>query len=351
MKEYRCDILIVGAGPAGASAAQKAAETGLKVLLIDRKQAVGQPVRCAEFIPRQLLGELDCGKDFIVQPVKSMKSTLPDNSVAETPSQGLIINRDIFDRILTEKAGDAGAETWTGTRALALDGDRVLVLKNREQIKVKAGIIIGADGPHTRVGRWMESINKNLIPALQARVSLTEPAESIEVYFDKSYFGGYAWLFPKGDTANAGLGIKHRSSRNDIRKTLDYFLQELKARNRITGEIAGYNAGWLPAESPRKIVKENFMLVGDAAGQTHPVTGAGVAQAVICGRMAGEWAAEAVKQDNTGLLSEYESEWMELYGKSQERAFRRRVLMEDNWDDLNKIIKQCWIAFEEYYKD
>ncbi|MBN2420532.1 MAG: NAD(P)/FAD-dependent oxidoreductase [Deltaproteobacteria bacterium] len=351
MTEYRCDILVIGAGPAGASAAQKAAESGLKVLLIDRKPVIGRPVRCAEFMPRQLLGELDCGKDFIVQAIQSMKSILSGNVIAETPSPGFIINRDIFDRALAEKAGEAGSEIWTNARAMNFDGKSVFVSKNRDHINVKAGIIIGADGPHSRVGKWMRSINKNLVPAIQARVHLTEPAEITEVYFDKGYFGGYAWLFPKGDMANVGVGIKHGNSYNEIRKTLDYFLQKLKEQNRITGEISEYTAGWIPAESPRKIVKGNIMLVGDAAGQTHPVTGAGVAQAVICGKMAGEWAAEAIKKDDIGLLAEYEDEWMDLYGESQERAVRRRELMENNWNDLDKIIKKCWVAFEEYYRD
>jgi geranylgeranyl reductase family protein len=350
VRECIYDILVIGAGPAGASSAQKAAEAGAKVLLIDRKQVIGEPVRCAEFIPRQLLGELDCGKDFIVQQVKSMKTFLPDNSIAETPSPGLIINRDIFDRALAEKAGEAGAEIWTGTRALGLDGSIVQVIKDREQISIKARIIIGADGPHTRVGKWIGSPNKILIPAVQARVVLTEPMECTEVYFDKRFFGGYAWLFPKGNLANAGLGTRPGSGINNIRDSLDYFLQRLKEKGRI-GEITGYTAGRIPAGPPGKIMKDNVILVGDAAGQTHPVTGAGVAQAVICGKMAGEWAAEAIKKDNPGLLAEYENEWLDLYGKSQELAIRRRVLMENNWDDLDNIIRKCWVAFEEYYKD
>ena len=67
--------------------------------------------------------------------------------------------------------------------------------------------------------------------------------------------------------------------------------------------------------------------------------------------MAGEWAAEAVKKDDAGLLKEYENEWFDLYAESQERAFRRRELMENNWDDLDDIINKCWVAFEGYYKD
>ena len=351
MTEYTCDIIVIGAGPAGASAAQKAAGAGVKVLLIDRKEVIGKPVRCAEFIPRQLLGELDCGKEFVVQPVKSMKSILPLGDIVETPSPGLIINRDIFDQTLAEKAGEAGAEIWTGARALTVDGRSVRVVKDGEQISIKAGIIIGADGPQTRVGKWIGASNTNFIPAIQARVVLSEPTECTEVYFNKRFFGGYAWVFPKGNLANVGLGAKYQGNLNNIRKNLEYFLQNLKEQGRITGEILTYTAGWIPAKSPGKIVKDGIMLVGDAAGQTHPITGAGVAQAVVCGKMAGEWAAEAIKRGDIRLLAEYEDEWMDLYGESQERAFRRRELMENNWNDLDKIIRKCWVAFEEYYKD
>lgn len=351
MKEERCDILVIGAGPAGSCAARTSARTGVKVLLIDRKKVIGVPVRCAEFIPRQLLSELDGKRDFIVQPVKTMKSFLPDNNIVETPAPGLMINRDILDQELAQKAKEAGAVIWTKTSALEYDNGCVMAVKESEQIRIKACVIIGADGPHTRVGTWIGSTNKNLIPALQARVVLTEATESTEVYLDRHFFGGYAWLFPKGDVANVGLGIKRGGSPDNIRKSLYCFLQKLKEQNRITGEVAGNNAGWIPAEAPRKIVKGNIMLVGDAAGHTHPITGAGVSQAVIIGKMAGKWAAEAVKKGDANVLKGYEEEWMDLYGETQERAYKRRDLMENSWDNLDKIIKKCWVIFEEYYKD
>ena len=351
MREYRCDILVIGAGPAGSSAALNAAQTGAKVLLIDRKPVIGEPVRCAEFIPKQLLGELECGKEFIVQPVRNMKSILPGNNIIETPSPGFIIERNIFDRALAEKALETGVDIWTETRALAIDGKNVHVLKNRERITLRAEVIIGADGPHTRVGKWMDSPNRDLISAVQVRVALTRSMDCTEVYFHRRYYGGYAWLFPKGSMANAGLGIRCKKGKDELRKHLDCLLNELKRLGRIEGEITGFTAGWIPAESPKKIVRDNVMLVGDAAGQTHPITGAGVSQAVICGRMAGKWAAESVKKDDPRLLEEYEKEWTDLYGESQARAMKRRRFMENNWDDLDKTIRKCWVAFREYYRE
>ncbi|NLA75982.1 MAG: NAD(P)/FAD-dependent oxidoreductase [Deltaproteobacteria bacterium] len=351
MKEHRCDILVIGAGPAGACAARRSAQTGANVLLAERKKIIGEPVRCAEFIPRQLLGKLDCNKNFIVQQVKGMKSILPDNQIIETPGPGLMINRDIFDQALAQKAKEAGAEIWTETRMLTNDNGWVVAERNREHIRIKPDIIIGADGPHTRVGRWIGSTNKNLIPAVQARVVLRDTSDSTEVYFDKQYFGSYAWLFPKGNIANAGLGIKQGSSLVNIRESLNCFLKNLKKQHRITGEVKGYTAGWVPAGPPRKIVKGNVMLAGDAAGHTHPITGAGVSQAVTGGAMAGKWAAEAIKKGDIKLLKSYEEEWMELYGESLERACKRREMMEKSWNDLDKVIRKCWAVFKEYYRD
>jgi geranylgeranyl reductase family protein len=351
MKEYRCDILVIGAGPAGSSAARSASCPGLNILLIDGKHLIGKPVRCAEYIPKQLLGELDIKKDFFIQPVYNMKTFLPDGEVIETTFPGYIINREKFDQALLKKAKEAGTEVWAGCRALYRDGGSVTVRKNGEYIKIDPEIIIGADGPRSKVAKWIGSVNSNLIPAIQARVILESPINDSEVYFHKDFYGGYGWLFPKGDKGNLGLGMKSVPGYSAIRENLNRFIKMLQDAGRIKGDPESFTAGWIPAEAPRKITAENIILAGDAAGQTHPITGAGIAQAVICGSMAGKWAGRAVIKKNIDLISEYENEWYDLYGESHERAFRKRELLESNWDDMDNVIKKCWVAFKEYYKE
>lgn len=350
MKEYDCDILVAGAGPAGSCAARKAALGGAKVLLLERKPVIGEPVRCAEFIPKQLLGELGCQKNFIVQPVNSMRTILPDGEVSEIRSPGCMIDRSRFDQELAFGAEEAGAETWLETRVHSFINNIVTVFKNNDPIAVRPKIIIGADGPRSRVGKWAGLCNKNLIPAVQATVSLKKTMDYTEVYFNRDFYGGYGWIFPKGNKANIGIGMKPLSGYPGILENLHRFIREQKDAEKITGSPESYTAGWIPAELPEKAVYKNIMLAGDAAGQTHPVTGAGVSQAVISGRMAGRWAARAVKENNLSLINGYDSEWQDLFGESQKRAYERRVLMENNWNDLNNIIKKCWVAFREYYK-
>jgi digeranylgeranylglycerophospholipid reductase len=349
-----CDVLVVGAGPAGASAGRAAAERGLDVLMVDCKKEVGVPVRCAEYIPAPLIGDIDLGKDFIAQSIRGLKTFLPGNDIKETIAPGFIVDRDVFDQTLILAATAEGARLLCATRAISLADDRTVILKksNGNRIAVKAKVIIGADGPRSTVGRWVGGVNRNLIPAVQARVALTRPMDHTEVYLDPIFHAGYGWLFPKNHEANIGIGVK-RSSLNStsIKTLLNRFLSRLATTGKVDETVLAYTAGWIPAEPVRNAVYGNVLLVGDAAGQTHPITGAGIFAAVTAGKAAGKWAAKAIRQNNTGLLKGYDTEWQGLMAKTLSHAYRRRCIMEENWHDFENIIKSCWIAYREYYAE
>ncbi|MGE5840050.1 MAG: NAD(P)/FAD-dependent oxidoreductase [Deltaproteobacteria bacterium] len=350
MKTFRCHVLVVGAGPAGSSAAAAAAAKGLKVLLVERKAEVGIPVRCAEYIPAPLLGDLDLDQRVVVQPVKKMKTFVSGESVKETQAPGYIIRREQFDQALARQAERAGADLLLSTRVLTLTGERVLLGKrDGSLVEIEAEIIIGADGPHSTVGRWIQSMNRNLMPALQVSVPLAARMDHTEVYFQSQIYGGYGWLFPKGETANVGLGMKQRRGDCSIHIALDQFVEQLAQSGKIRKPILGVSAGWIPAEPPRTAVSGRVLLAGDAAGQTNAITGAGVAQAVLCGRMAGECAARALQAGDLNLLQEYDTEWRGLFEETLQRAFERRQELERGWDTLEDTIKSCWVAFRQYY--
>lgn len=351
MKKQGWDILVVGAGPAGTSAALSAAQAGMRVLVVERKSVVGSPVRCAEYIPQPLLGDVQVGSDFVIQRVRGMRTVLPGGEEKTTPAPGFMIRRDLFDRALCEAAQAAGAGLMLSARVVSQEGERV-VLKKRGggRAEIRAHVIIGADGPHSTVGRWIGSVNRNLISALQVRVPLTTPMDCTEVHFQKAFYRGYGWLFPKGETANVGLGMKRNPGCGaSLPTTLNRFVAQLTGEGKVRNEPLGITAGWIPAEPLRNMVTGRVMLAGDAAGQTHPITGAGVFQAVTGGRMAGRWAASAVEHGDLGLLHGYEEEWRDLFGESHGRAFRRRQLLEREWERLDEVVKSCWVAFREYY--
>jgi digeranylgeranylglycerophospholipid reductase len=353
MPLFKCDILVVGAGPAGSSAALAAARKGMQVLMVERKAKAGVPVRCAEYMPAPLLGKIGPERNFVVQRIRGMRTFLPDGETKEMIAPGYTIRRDLFDQALARTAGEAGVKILFSTRILAENTDcPVLKLSNGSLAQVETKAIIGADGPHSTVAGWMDAANRSLIPAVQARVPLVNPVNFTEVYLKKDLYGGYGWLFPKKNEANVGLGvIKRRGESYSLRGLLEQFLFELEDAGKIIAQPLKYFAGWIPAGPVKSTVVGNKMLVGDAAGQTHPITGAGLPQAVICGRMAGKWAARAVTEKNLDLLKEYEREWKDLFGESLVRARERRTLMEQEWERFDTIIKRCWIAFREYYSD
>lgn len=351
MKDCDCDILIVGAGPAGCSAALTAVQEGLRVVVAERRRQVGVPVRCAEYIPAPLLGAVTLGKQFIVQPVSGMRTFLPNGEVKETRSPGFTINRDCFDQLMARAAEEKGVRILLSTGAIAKENGAV-VLKEKDDsfVKINARVIVGADGPHSAVGTWIASENRNLIPAVQVRVPLAKPMEFTEVYFDKEIHGGYGWVFPKGTEANVGIGRKKNTARpKPLWKVLEQFVKRLTEVEKVKPKPIQRFGGWIPAGPPRNVTKGNVLLVGDAAGHTHPITGAGVYQAVTCGQMAGKWAARAVQKDDLTLLAGYEQDWRDLLQSTLDRAWKRRQLLEKEWDRREAVIKHCWVAYREYY--
>ncbi len=351
--EIECDILVVGAGPAGSSAALAGAREGAQVLMVERKAKAGVPVRCAEYMPAPLLGKIGPDRDFIVQSVRGMRTFLPSGETKEMVAPGFTIRRDLFDQSLVRTAEAAGVKTLFSTRVLSDNTHGPLLrMRNGRSVRVKAKIIVGADGPHSVVGQWMNAVNPSLIPAVQARVPLRTPIDVTEIYLKMDFYGGYGWLFPRQDEANVGLGLKKAPAASPSLNTLlDRFLVELADAGKIVNRPSQYFAGWIPAGPVRTTVAGNKVLAGDAAGQTHPITGAGLPQAVICGGMAGKWAGRAIREKDLNLLRAYETEWQDLFGDALLRAGRRRALMEQEWERFDEIIKRCWIAFREYYID
>ena len=111
----------------------------------------------------------------------------------------------------------------------------------------------------------------------------------------------------------------------------------------------GLTGGWIPAGPPRSYVYGDTILAGDAAGHTHPITGAGIFQAVVGGAMAGRWAARAVLEDDLTLLRKYEEEWADFYGDALSHAHQRRQQWEAHTGSLDAAIRKFWIGFREYY--
>ena len=343
------DVVIVGAGPAGSSAALTAAKAGARVLVVDKRWEIGLPVQCAEYVPRQIRWHVPWCSDWIAQGIAVMCTHLPDGEVVETPAAGYVIHRDRFDQGLAEAARQAGADVWTATQALEPSAEGLVIRQGREAFEVGATVIVGADGPQSTVAGWVGQGKKKMLVAAQCRVHLEKPVEATQVYFDPFYVGGYGWLFPKGGVANVGVGVSGNGGPSP-KEALAHLLDKVEIR---PSAVIGYSGGLIPCAGPLEHTwQRNVILVGDAAGQTHPITGAGVAHACLGGQMAGRAAAKAALSGDLDALSEYEQEWRDYLGGVLAHAVAKRRFLEEGWSRepaaLSALVRQTWVAFPAY---
>jgi digeranylgeranylglycerophospholipid reductase len=153
--------------------------------------------------------------------------------------------------------------------------------------------------------------------------------------------GGYAWAFPKGEnTANVGIGVRpDRFNGKSAKEFLDEFIEEKFP----DGKIISFTAGCVPtAITLKKITADNIMLVGDAARQVNPVTGGGLSNVLLAGKIAGEVAAEAVQKNDFSdkFLKKYHKIWMREKGNQQKLFYKLKEVFFDFPDKkLNEICK------------
>ena len=203
------------------------------------------------------------------------------------------------------------------------------------------------------MGKGIGKQNKEFIAAAQCEVFLSKPMRDTEIYFDSQYTEGYAWLFPRGKTANVGVGIKAKIGQRP-EKALKHFMNRLVQAGKIRkNATVGYTYGLIPVGGYfDDTQKGNVLLVGDAAGQTDAITGAGIPQAVLCGEIAGKVAAKAIKEQDLMILGEYEKRWKGLFGDALNKAFSKRKLLDNHWntEDLDHLIRKTWVAFDAYWR-
>ena len=348
------DIVVIGAGPAGSSAARAAASRGTRVLVIDRRQRIGVPVQCAEYVPRGISRAVDFSSSSVVQEVETMITHLPDGSSHEMRSPGFMLDRSCFDQELAEAALRAGARIATGSRGIRLGPGGVVIERHREQKVVRSKVIIGADGSRSSVGRWVSQTPSKEIVGLQYEIVNPNARSDVDVFFHPDYEGGYAWFFPKGKTANVGIGVAS-SKASALPTLLNHFLGLLRNLGKVvTLQIIRKTAGAIPCSVPSRTVFGNILLAGDAAGHAHPITGAGILNAVIGGEMAGRIAAEAILSENLGHLESYEDRWRETFGASLSYGASKRDFLESRWKephlDFEALVRKTWVGFKEYYE-
>ncbi len=353
------DILIIGAGPAGSMAAKHAAMNGAKVLLVDKKSEIGAPKRCAEGVSKDGLKELGITPNplWITSEIKNVRLVSPnrtdvllDEEKVKLSEMGYVLERKVFDKHLAMDAARAGAQIMVKTLATGMrkekDGVTVSLEHMGTTFEVQAKIVIGADGPESRVGRWadlktgakpgnMESCAQFEMVGVDMEIS-----GCIELIFGSVAPGGYAWIFPKGnDVANVGLGVLSTKTDKTAYQHLLEFVDKYPATQKaqpVELNIGGDPVGGLYKD----IVTDNVLITGDAAGMVNPLDGGGIISGMTGGRIAGEIAAKAISDRDYSKknLKEYQKRCQKEIGDSFKKYLKaKEYLLSLSDEELNSI--------------
>ncbi|MFC2143832.1 geranylgeranyl reductase family protein [Candidatus Aenigmatarchaeota archaeon] len=358
MIDNEYDVIIVGAGPSGSGAAVAAAKAGAKVLVLEKRQEIGAPKRCGEGLSMSTMKRMGIEKDdsWIRRKIIGFTAYSPDGRFVrhdyENGPEGYIIERKVFDKHLAEKAVEAGAKVISRaevTRLLKKDGKvcGVEVEINDKKEEIKGKIVIAADGIESKIAREA-GINTTLklsdaISGAQFEMANIDiDPDRIEMYFGNDMApGGYVWIFPKGKhIANVGIGIRKPYAK---KRAIEYLKEFIEKRPGLRkGSILEVNSGGVPVGGLMSdMVTDNFMVVGDAAHHVNPIHGGGIGEAWVGGAVAGEVAAEAIKNGDTSkkFLDRYNKLWWEKRGNKMKKLVKFREVVESfSDDDLNWIV-------------
>ena len=360
-EEYNYDLVVVGAGPAGSSAAFAAAENGIKVALLEKENVIAETVRTSGVTWIQSIKEFGIPEDCY-NPIKNFSFCSPNNEVTISDS---IPRAAVLDVRKTYR--------WLAHEAEKLGVDVFVKININDVIKNERGDIVGVSGTgpkgkttfHSKMIIDASGFTSTVCKAMgfvtqwkrfgagaeyEVKVENIDPNTWWLMVGEQYSPAGYAWIFPLGNNiVRIGVGVGKPESNVDptqrLKDLMDKKIGPIKKLGKITP--IEFHYGLIPNDGlSRKTVFNNLILVGDSAGQANPLVLEGIRYAIKYGRVAGKISSDAIKSGNTDekALYPYEATWkkeieskINSAGKVQDRWIG---LTDEDWDKELDIIKE-----------
>jgi geranylgeranyl reductase family protein len=346
------DVLVVGAGPAGSTAAHRLASQGHRVVVIEEHPRVGHPVQCAGLVSQRAL-------DLAGTP--SVVRTAVRGATVFGPSLGSIhfkaseprayvIDRGGLDVALADRAARAGAEYRTSTRfdaRVRTDPGRTVVRlqgPDATPSELSARLVVGADGVSSAVARAFRLRRPvEILPAFEAEIpnSPGDP-DTVEVYLGRTISPGlFGWWIPDG-AGGARVGVAVDADGTPARVYYERLLAYLARRfGAPLGPPTALLVSGIPIGTVPRTHGEGVLLVGDAAAQVKPLSGGGIFTGMRCAELAARVADDALRRGDVSAsrLAEYDRAWRAEFGEEFRRAlYLRRVFQRLDDADLDRLI-------------
>jgi digeranylgeranylglycerophospholipid reductase len=360
--ELNFDVVVVGAGPAGSSAAHSASKNGMKVALLEKEESVAQTVRTSGVTWIDSIEEFGIPEDCY-NPIKNYTFCSPNNEItigSDKPRAAVLDVRKTY-RWLAEQAQKSGAELFVNTTVIeaskTTSGISLKATSEKEQTIFNAKIVIDASGFQSVVAKSLGFISQwkkfGAGAEYEAQVENVEP-NTWHLMVGQQYSpAGYAWIFPLGNNVvRIGVGVGKPESVVDPTERLKELVEKRVGPIAKLGKITPleFHYGLIPNDGlSRKTVFDNLILVGDSAGQANPLVLEGIRYAIRFGRLAGQVASKAISNEDTSekALSSYEESWKKAILTKINSASKVQArwigLSDQEWDKELDIIKELSI--------
>jgi digeranylgeranylglycerophospholipid reductase len=314
-----CDVLVVGGGPAGSSAARAVAEAGANTIFIDKKKEIGVPVQCAEAIGEYLIPFLPfkIPEEQLIWKIDGM-SFWAEGIIIERSGgfwSGYAINREKIDKWLANNAIESGARLYLDTELVDMEFSEKYhvtkaIVKTKDGMKeIEPKVVVAADGVHSKVLNKLGFTNLKdkcgeVLSFELNNLNLYKPTYE-QLYIGDFAPGAYAYIFPLSKS-RANVGVASSFPGKKLERCYAEFLEIPEVKKQLrNGNKVVEKSGLAPyTYFSDKWVYENVLLVGDAANQNFKPFVEGVLPGIICGAIAGKTAYNFIKGRN--LLSDYQ---------------------------------------------
>jgi len=322
------DVIVVGAGPAGSYTAYGLSSRGLKVAVLEQKEAPGIDICCTGIVSPECFDSFGVDPEVVLKKASAAKLFSPSGKSLRLEKKGIeayIVDRASFDQAIAAKAMAEGADYFCSLPALEvnIDNEGVEVETPRLAFKAKAVVIAAGFKPGFTRKLSLGSIDHFAIGA--QTVVEVQDVEEIEIYFSQEIAPGFfGWLAPisNGKALAGVLAASHAK----------FYLEKLLASPFCRGKVVRQETGIRSRAIPMGILPQTYgdglLVVGDAAGQVKPTTGGGI----YFGHLGSEVAVEVLLEafDNGGLeatqLSHYQKVWKAKMGREIRRSYVARRL-------------------------